>query len=109
VADKLRDRDVTAPVAEFRFESVSLWGEVDDLGDARTTRVVRPTEDFEAALVGAATVPMMRPVSYADWRAACAPYSKEMFDRLVTAIVGDPMTWGVQEFAPGAGIYGGGR
>ena len=109
VADKLRDRDVTAPVAEFRFESVPLWGERDDLGDERTTRVVRPSETFETALVGVASVAMRGSVSYAGWRAACAPYPKEMFDRLVTAVLGDPETWGVHEHAPGAGVYGGRR
>lgn len=107
VADKLRDRDVTGPVAEFRFESVPLWGELDDLGDVRTTRVVRPTAEFEAALPAVATVPLRGAVTYADWRAACPPYPKEMFDRMVTAVLGDPETWGVREH--GGGVYGGVR
>jgi hypothetical protein len=109
VADKLRDRDVTAPVAEFRFESVPLWGEVDALGDVRTTRVVRPTADFDAALIGVACVPLRGAVTYAQWRAACPPYPKEMFDRLVTAVLGDPETWGIVERGEGSGVYGGVR
>lgn len=103
VADKLRDRDVTAPVAELRFESVPVWGERDDLGDQRTTRIVRPAASFEAALAGVARVPLGGGVvAYAEWRAACpAAYPKELFDRLVTAVVGDPDTWGVHEIACG--------
>lgn len=105
VADKLRDRDVTAPVAEMRFESVPVWGEVDDLGDVRTTRVVRPSADFEAMLPGVGVVPLVGgPLTYAAWRKACPPYPKEMFNRLVTAVLGDPQTWGVGEC--GGGLYG---
>lgn len=112
IADKLRDRDVTAPVAEFRFESVPVWGERDDLGDVRTTRVVRPAAAFETALPEAACVPLRGVVTYEGWRAACPRFPKEMFDRLATAVLGDPQTWGVVEYAPGvfgAGIIGEGR
>lgn len=105
VADKLRDRDVTAPVAELRFESTPVYGEHDDLGDVRTTRIVRPSLAFEAALPSVACVPLATGmVSYSDWRAACPGYPKEMFDRLVTAVVGEPDTWGVHEYGPG--LYG---
>jgi hypothetical protein len=105
IADKLRDRDVTAPVAELRFESVPVWGERDELGDARTTRVVRPTEAFERELPGVATAVLTRGVvTYGDWRAACGAHEKGSFDRMVTAVLGDPGTWGIRELAPG--VYG---
>lgn len=108
VADKLRDRDVTAPVAELRFESVPVWGEHDELGDVRTTRVVRPSTAFEMALPGVACVPMVDVVTYEAWRAACPAYPKGTFDRLATAVLGDPETWGVREYAPGVfGAMGG--
>lgn len=106
VADKLRDRDVTGPVAELRFDSVPVWGEVDDLGDGRTTRVVRPTVEFEAAMPGVASVPLRGVVTYEAWRTACAVHAKDEFDRLVVAILGDPQVWGVREIAPG--VYGAG-
>jgi hypothetical protein len=101
VADKLRDRDVTAPIAELRFESVPVWGEHDDLGDERTTRVVRPSAAFEAALPGVARAPLSDIVTYEAWRAACPAYPKGTFDRLATAVLGDPETWGIREYAPG--------
>jgi len=104
VADKLRDRDVTAAVAEFRFDSVPVWGERDDLGDVRTTRVVRPNAEFEKALTAVATVPMHSAVTYESWRAACMSHPKEVFDRLMTAALGDPMSWGIGEYVPG--VYG---
>lgn len=108
VADKLRDRDVTAPVAEMRFESVAVYGEHDDLGDVRTTRVVRPAAGFEAALPGVACAALVAGVvTYAEWRAACPAYPKELFDRLVTAVVGDPETWGLGELSPG--VFGAAR
>lgn len=104
VADKLRDRDVTADVAELRFESVPVWGEVDDLGDTRTTRVVRASAQFESSLADVARVPLTGIVTYANWRTAVPGYTKGLFDRLAVAIIGDPETWGVVEYAPG--VYG---
>jgi hypothetical protein len=101
VADKLRDRDVTAPVAELRFESVPVWGERDDLGDLRTTRVVRPSLEFEMALPMVACVPLRGVTTYEAWRAECSQHPKETFDRLVVAVLGDPETWGVEQIAPG--------
>jgi hypothetical protein len=101
VADKLRDRDVTAPVAEMRFESVPVWGERDELGDQRTTRVVRPSAAFEAALPEVASVPLRSVTTYEAWRSACPHYPKETFDRIVVAVLGDPETWGVEQIAPG--------
>jgi hypothetical protein len=110
VADKLRDRDVTAPVAELRFESVPVWGERDDLGDVRTTRVVRPSAAFEVALPEVACVPLRGAVTYEAWRAACPRHPKGLFDRLAVAVLGDPETWGVREYAPGVfGSAGGGH
>lgn len=104
VADKLRDRDVTAPVAELRFESVPVWGERDELGDVRTTRVVRAAAAFEAALPEVASVPLRGVTTYDMWRAACSAHPKETFDRLVVAVLGDPETWGIEQIAPG--VYG---
>lgn len=103
-ADKLRDRDVTAPVADLRFEAVPVWGEVDELGDQRTTRVVRPSERFEATLPQVACVPMRGVVTYKDWRDACPGMPKGTFDRAAVAVLGDPGTWGVVEFA--SGVFG---
>lgn len=104
VADKLRDLDVTAAVAELCFETVPVWGERDDLGDVRTTRVVRPTREFRNALPGVACVPLAGVVTYAAWRAALPAYPKGTFDRLAVEVLGDPETWGVREWAPG--VYG---
>jgi hypothetical protein len=104
VADKLRDLDVTAPVAELRFQSVPVWGERDALGDVRTTRTVRPTAGFEAALPAVATVPLRGAVTYEAWRAACPHFAKGTFDRLAVEVLGDPETWGVCEWSPG--VYG---
>lgn len=101
-ADKLRDRDVSGPVAELRFESVALsTGETDELGDLRYTRVVRPSLGFEAVLPQVASVPLRSVVSYATWRSACPELSKGLFDRCVVSVLGDPKTWGVCEFVPG--------
>lgn len=105
IADKLRDRDVSGPVAELRFESVQVWGETDELGDARTTRIVRPSKSFETALASVAMVPLMKGVvTYSAWRDTMPAYSKSTFDRLAVAVIGDPDTWGISEFAPG--VYG---
>lgn len=104
VADKLRDRDVSAPVADLRFETATVWGEVDDLGDVRTTQVVRPSYEFEAALPSVAMPPLHGVVTYRAWREACPAYPKGLFDRLAVAVLGDPETWGVVEWAPG--VYG---
>lgn len=104
VADKLRDRDVTSSVADLRFETATVWGEVDDLGDVRTTQVVRPAYEFEAALVNVALAVRGGVVTYRAWREACPTYPKGLFDRLAVAVLGDPTTWGVVEWAPG--VYG---
>lgn len=104
VADKLRDMDATAPVAELRFVTVPVWGERDELGDVRTTRMVRPTEAFEAALAGVACAPLRGVVTYEAWRAALPALPKGVFDRLAVEVLGDPETWGVVEWAPG--VYG---
>lgn len=105
VMDKLRDRDVTAPAAELRFDVVPVWGERDELGDVRTTRVVRPSQEFEAALPGVACVPIKQQiVTYEAWRAACPQHAKGLFDRLAVAVLGDPQTWGVRELT--AGVFG---
>lgn len=102
-ADKLRDRDVTAPVAELRFDTVALPnGELDELGDERMTRIVRPTLEFEAGLAEVACIVLQRGVvDYAAWRAECGHLSKGLFDRLVVAVIGEPQTWGIKEIAPG--------
>ena len=110
VADKLRDRDVTAAVAELRFESVPVWGELDELGDTRTTRVVRPSAAFEASLAEVALVPVRNVVTYSGWRAALPGYAKGLFDRLAVQVLGDPETWGVTEIVPGVfGSRAGGK
>lgn len=103
VADKLRDREVSGAVAELRFESVAVPGEHDELGDERTTRVVRPTAEFEAALPAVATAAMHGPVNYATWREAAGVKGKALFDRCVVAVLGDPETWGVVEIS--SGVY----
>lgn len=105
VADKLRDRDVTAPVAELRFESVPVWDEKDELGDVRTTRIIRPTLEFERALPEVACVPLRGVVTYESWRASCPLFPKELFDRLVVEVLGDPGTWGVEQI--GEGVFSG--
>lgn len=105
VADKLRDREVNGSVAELRFESTTVWGEHDDLGDVRTTRTVKPSRAFEAAVPGVALVPILGGVvTYKDWRTACPGMGKELFDRLAVEVLGDPQTWGVGELA--SGVYG---
>ncbi len=103
VADKLRDRDVTGPAAELRFEQVGLpSGERDELGDVRMTRVVRPTVQFEMALTEVACIVLRSGViEYSAWRAACIGIGKGEFDRLVVTVLGDPQTWGIREIAPG--------
>lgn len=108
-ADKLRDRDVSGPVADLRFESVPVWGEVDELGDVRTTRVVRPAVSFEAALPEVAAHVLTGGVlTYEAWRGACPRIAKGLFDRLVVAVLGDPETWGIKQWAPGVYGVGGG-
>lgn len=103
VADKLRDRDVSDAVAELRFEQVALpTGELDELGDARMTRVVRPAPSFEIAQTEVALVALRKGVvGYAEWRGDCSYLSKGLFDRLVVAVLGEPQTWGIREIAPG--------
>lgn len=109
-ADKLRDRDVTAPVAELRFESVTVPGEVDDLGGERTTRVVRAAASFEAGLAEVAREPLAGLTTYSAWRDSHPSMSKGLFDRLAVALIGDPETWGITEWVPGVfGTKGGAR
>lgn len=109
IADKLRDREVTDPIAQFRFEHRVLHGQYDDLGDVRTTRTVLPSAEFERAVIEVARIPMATVVTYETWRAACPRYNKGTFDRLATAVLGDPGTWGVHEIVRGVyGFQGGG-
>ena len=95
VADKLRDRDVSGPAAEFRFEQRECEG-VDELGDQLTTRVVQTSAGFEAMVPEVALAMTGRGEwTYGEWRAACGQHAKGTFDRLVTSIVGDADTWGI--------------
>lgn len=95
VADKLRDRDVTAPVAELRFEERVREGR-DEVGDVLTTRVVRPNEEFERWVMLLAGAAPNAEYTYDDWRRLAPEIPKGLFDRLVTEIVGDPETWGIE-------------
>jgi hypothetical protein len=103
-ADKLRDRDTSGDLASIRFESVPIYGELDELGDEMTTRVVRPTAKFTALVTIAALAVIGKGVlTYREWRDALG-LEKGEFDRLVVEVVGDPVTWGVEEIA--TGVYG---
>jgi hypothetical protein len=101
VADKLRDRDTSGDLAEIHFESVSTYGDLDELGDEQTTRVVRPGAKFVEDVTRAALLVLHAGVlTYAEWRAAMG-MDKGAFDRLVVAVVGDPETWGIEQIATG--------
>lgn len=103
-ADKLRERDVTEPIADLRFESVVIPGERDELGDARTTLVVRPGAWFAKQLAPVALVAIRAGIiTYEQWRAA-SMLDKHTFDRAVTAILGDRDTWGLEAIVQG--VYG---
>lgn len=104
VADKLRDRPTDGNLAELSFESVPVYGEADEMGDERTTRVVKPGPTFKRALAEIAMVPLRNAVTYQCWRDQMPTMEKALFDRLVTQVVGDPSTWGIHE-GP-AGVYG---
>lgn len=100
-ADKLKDRE-GGLIAELRLEPVpSPGGELDELGDVRTTLVTRPSARFDSTRAEVAMVAINSVVNYESWRAALPNLDKRTFDRLVVAILSDPQTWGIEEIGPG--------